>query len=221
MWKYATFLNSSGEHSRNMASSGAPEHIKPLSRVKTNMAQSSSRRHASTAVRKRKTLQKCFEEAQEMFNVRVATPLRQSKQVKGRVSAEEDDLQKFLKGKTLEDLTDELKRTSGDSGKQATEDEDIASNGRRKRVMERLAKIQEIGDSIFSVAPEMVSAVWFGISTLISVSVLNRVFRRFARRLLMLICTSFHPFCITPEKRFSRHVSPLRVSLRSALSGII
>ncbi|KAK6345721.1 hypothetical protein TWF718_007629 [Orbilia javanica] len=102
---------------------------------------------------KRKTLSVCFEEARERFRTEHQSACRQ-----GTPKREEFD--RFLQGTSIGDLEQVCK----DLGNQAEEKVNNAS-----RLWSTLDMLKTTGDAFIDFAPESVSMVWFGISSLIQV----------------------------------------------------
>ncbi|KAF3197930.1 hypothetical protein TWF679_002486 [Orbilia oligospora] len=103
----------------------------------------------------RKSLFQCFEEARQTFEKRIVEPLTKSDPK--RLSS----IQEFLQGIKL----DELGRVCRELSELA---EDKANN-KASKLLVTLDQFKGAGDALLQFAPESVSIVWFGISSLITI----------------------------------------------------
>ncbi|KAF3314870.1 hypothetical protein TWF173_004396 [Orbilia oligospora] len=103
----------------------------------------------------RKSLFQCFEEARQTFEKKIVEPLTKSDPK--RLSS----IQEFLQGIKL----DELGRVCRDLSELA---EDKANN-KASKLLVTLDQFKGAGDALLQFAPESVSIVWFGISSLITI----------------------------------------------------
>ncbi|KAK6508236.1 hypothetical protein TWF506_010333 [Arthrobotrys conoides] len=103
----------------------------------------------------RKSLIRCFEEARQTFEKKIAEPL--TKNDPKRLSS----IEKFLHGMKL----DELGRVCQELSELA---EDKANN-KASKLLVTLDQFKGAGDALLQFAPESVSIVWFGISSLITI----------------------------------------------------
>ncbi|KAK6333423.1 hypothetical protein TWF718_011236 [Orbilia javanica] len=103
----------------------------------------------------RKTLLRCFEEARHTFQKKIADPLRKDdpKRLPG--------IEEFLRGMKLDDLGKACQELS-----QMAEDK---VNNKASKLLVTLDQFKGAGDALLQFAPESVSIVWFGISSLISI----------------------------------------------------
>ncbi|KAK6501809.1 euchromatic histone-lysine N-methyltransferase [Arthrobotrys musiformis] len=111
--------------------------------------------YAEVAPVARKSLLQCFEEARNRFKKEIATPITK-KDPKRSIAIDE-----FLGGTKIDDL----ERVCRDLGEQA---EDKANNTASK-LLTTLDQFKGVGDALLQFAPESVSIVWFGISSLITI----------------------------------------------------
>ena len=105
----------------------------------------------------RKTLSQCFEIAQQRFKDEIAKPLL-AKDKKNK-----EALERFLVGMELAALEKSCKDLSNKA-------EDRASNNAAK-LWTTLDQLKGAADVFMEFAPESVSIVWFGISSLITVGI--------------------------------------------------
>ncbi|KAF3109463.1 hypothetical protein TWF569_007647 [Orbilia oligospora] len=103
----------------------------------------------------RKSLFQCFEEARQTFEKKIVEPLTKSDPK--RLSR----IQEFLQGIKL----DELGRVCRELSELA---EDKANN-KASKLLVTLDQFKGAGDALLQFAPESVSIVWFGISSLITI----------------------------------------------------
>ncbi|KAK6528563.1 hypothetical protein TWF281_009803 [Arthrobotrys megalospora] len=101
----------------------------------------------------RKTLSRCFEIAREQFRAKHQSARRE-------LTTKQVEFNKFLEGINIKDL----ERVCEDLGNQAEEKVNNAS-----RLWSTLDMLKTVGDAFIDCAPESVSMVWFGISSLIQV----------------------------------------------------
>ncbi|KAF3919801.1 hypothetical protein ABW20_dc0109294 [Dactylellina cionopaga] len=103
----------------------------------------------------RQTLSDCFEVACQRFNSEIADPL--IKKDSKRAPA----IEQFLKGIQLR----ELERCCKDLSNKAEE----KANNNASKLLTTLDQLKGVGDALLQFAPESISIVWFGISSLISI----------------------------------------------------
>ncbi|KAK6526838.1 hypothetical protein TWF281_010035 [Arthrobotrys megalospora] len=103
----------------------------------------------------RKSLFQCFEEARQTFDQKIASPLTR-KDPKRSTAIEE-----FLRGARLDDL--------GKVCQELSEQAEDKANNTASKLLTTLDQFKGAGDALLQFAPESVSIVWFGISSLITI----------------------------------------------------
>ena len=104
----------------------------------------------------RKSLVQCFEEARQTFEKKIVEPLMRNdpKRLFG--------IEEFLRGTNLDDL--------GSACRQLSELAEDKANNKASKLLVTLDQFKGVGDALLQFAPESVSIVWFGISSLITAS---------------------------------------------------
>ncbi|EPS40190.1 hypothetical protein H072_5973 [Dactylellina haptotyla CBS 200.50] len=102
----------------------------------------------------RKSLEECFEEARNRFRTRVEPVIKKDPK---RSSA----LDAFLAGSSLQTLETACQDLNNKA--------ENKSNNNASKLLTTLDSLKSVGDVFLEFAPESVSIVWFGISTLISI----------------------------------------------------
>ncbi|KAF3912458.1 hypothetical protein ABW20_dc0103989 [Dactylellina cionopaga] len=115
-----------------------------------------SRYLAENEPARRKTLTNCFEAARQRFQNEIANDLIAKDQKRGPIVA------RFLNGVKLTELKESCKELSDKA-------EDRANNN-AARLWTTLDQFKAVGDVFLQFAPESVSMVWFGISSLITIA---------------------------------------------------
>ncbi|KAF3178626.1 hypothetical protein TWF788_007355 [Orbilia oligospora] len=118
---------------------------------------------------KRKTLEHCFRNAQERLRNEVISKSKRNEGPQAKESTAQKELEEFLTGTTnITDLIATFERTP----------EREKKDGRFEQLMTTLVRVQSLGDELISAAPESVSLVWFGLSSLISIGTMKVTVRQ-------------------------------------------
>ncbi|KAK6348923.1 hypothetical protein TWF730_009684 [Orbilia blumenaviensis] len=102
-----------------------------------------------------KSLVQCFEEARETFDKSIVTPLIKNDPKRSAA------IKEFLRGAELEDL--------GKVCRELSEQAEDKTNNKASKLLMTLDQFKGAGDALLQFAPESVSIVWFGISSLITI----------------------------------------------------
>ncbi|KAF3902418.1 hypothetical protein ABW20_dc0105194 [Dactylellina cionopaga] len=109
---------------------------------------------AGVGIPPRKTLTKCFDEACNRFREEIAKPILK------KDSKRANAIEEFLSGTKIDTLVEACKKLND-----TAEDK----NNNAVRLLTTLDQLKTVGDAFMGFAPESVSIVWFGISSLIAI----------------------------------------------------
>ncbi|KAK6498198.1 hypothetical protein TWF506_004437 [Arthrobotrys conoides] len=118
---------------------------------------------------KRKTLQYCFRNAQEKLRNEAIGRHNKNEDLHAKETAVQKEFEEFLRGSTnITDLVATFERTPEKEKKDEKFDQ----------LMATLSRVKSLGDELMTAAPETVSLVWFGISSLISIGTMKTTVRQ-------------------------------------------